>query len=301
MNSAMTWFKRITLFSLTNIAVIFVLTIILRLTGLEQYLYNEFGMPIGFWLIIAVVLGFGGSFISLLLSKTLAIRSTGAHVIDQPRNEVERWLLGSVAAMARKANIATPDVAIYESPDMNAFATGASRNKSLVAVSTGLLQRMGRDEVEAVLGHEVAHVANGDMITMSLLQGVLNTFVIFFSRVIGFIVDKVVFKNERGFGIGYFITVIFAQIVLGILATIIVSAFSRWREYRADAGGAAYKSRGAMIGALEQLKAAHEPHDLPEQLKAFGINGGIGGGIKRLFASHPPIDERIAALQNPTR
>ncbi len=297
----MTWFKRITLFSLTNIAVIFVLTIILRLTGLEQYLYNEFGMPIGFWLIIAVVLGFGGSFISLLLSKTLAIRSTGAHVIDQPRNEVERWLLGSVAAMARKANIATPDVAIYESPDMNAFATGASRNKSLVAVSTGLLQRMGRDEVEAVLGHEVAHVANGDMITMSLLQGVLNTFVIFFSRVIGFIVDKVVFKNERGFGIGYFITVIFAQIVLGILATIIVSAFSRWREYRADAGGAAYKSRGAMIGALEQLKAAHEPHDLPEQLKAFGINGGIGGGIKRLFASHPPIDERIAALQNPTR
>ncbi len=297
----MTWFKRITLFSLTNIAVIFVLTIILRLTGLEQYLYNEFGMPIGFWLIIAVVLGFGGSFISLLLSKTLAIRSTGAHVIDQPRNEVERWLLGSVAAMARKANIATPDVAIYESPDMNAFATGASRNKSLVAVSTGLLQRMGRDEVEAVLGHEVAHVANGDMITMSLLQGVLNTFVIFFSRVIGFIVDKVVFKNERGFGIGYFITVIFAQIVLGILATIIVSAFSRWREYRADAGGAAYKSRGAMIGALEQLKAAHEPHDLPEQLKAFGINGGIGDGIKRLFASHPPIDERIAALQNPTR
>jgi len=297
----MTWFKRITLFSLTNIAVIFVLTIILRLTGLEQYLYNEFGMPIGFWLIIAVVLGFGGSFISLLLSKTLAIRSTGAHVIDQPRNEVERWLLGSVAAMARKANIATPDVAIYESPDMNAFATGASRNKSLVAVSTGLLQRMGRDEVEAVLGHEVAHVANGDMITMSLLQGVLNTFVIFFSRVIGFIVDKVIFKNERGFGIGYFITVIFAQIVLGILATIIVSAFSRWREYRADAGGAAYKSRGAMIGALEQLKAAHEPHDLPEQLKAFGINGGIGGGIKRLFASHPPIDERIAALQNPTR
>ena len=297
----MTWFKRITLFSLTNIAVIFVLTIILRLTGLEQYLYNEFGMPIGFWLIIAVVLGFGGSFISLLLSKTLAIRSTGAHVIDQPRNEVERWLLGSVAAMARKANIATPDVAIYESPDMNAFATGASRNKSLVAVSTGLLQRMGRDEVEAVLGHEVAHVANGDMITMSLLQGVLNTFVIFFSRVIGFIVDKVIFKNERGFGIGYFITVIFAQIVLGILATMIVSAFSRWREYRADAGGAAYKSRGAMIGALEQLKAAHEPHDLPEQLKAFGINGGIGGGIKRLFASHPPIDERIAALQNPTR
>jgi len=297
----MTWFKRITLFSLTNIAVIFVLTIILRLTGLEQYLYNEFGMPIGFWLIIAVVLGFGGSFISLLLSKTLAIRSTGAHVIDQPRNEVERWLLGSVAAMARKANIATPDVAIYESPDMNAFATGASRNKSLVAVSTGLLQRMGRDEVEAVLGHEVAHVANGDMITMSLLQGVLNTFVIFFSRVIGFIVDKVIFKNERGFGIGYFITVIFAQIVLGILATMIVSAFSRWREYRADAGGAAYKSRGAMIGALEQLKAAHEPHDLPEQLKAFGINGGIGDGIKRLFASHPPIDERIAALQNPTR
>ena len=297
----MMWFKRITLFSLTNIAVIFVLTVILRLTGLEQYLYSEFGMPIGFWLIIAVVLGFGGSFISLLLSKTMAIRGTGAHVIDQPRNEVERWLLGSVAAMARKANIATPDVAIYESPDMNAFATGASRNKSLVAVSTGLLQRMGRDEVEAVLGHEVAHVANGDMITMSLLQGVLNTFVIFFSRVIGFIVDKVVFKNERGFGIGYFITVIFAQIVLGILATIIVSAFSRWREYRADAGGAAYKSRGAMIGALERLKAAHEPHDLPEQLKAFGINGGIGGGIKRLFASHPPIDQRIAALQNPTR
>ncbi len=297
----MMWFKRITLFGLTNIAVIFVLTVILRLTGLEQYLYSEFGMPIGFWVIIAVVLGFGGSFISLLLSKTMAIRATRAHVIDQPKNEVERWLLGSVAAMARKANIATPDVAVYESPDMNAFATGASRNKSLVAVSTGLLQRMGRDEVEAVLGHEVAHVANGDMITMSLLQGVLNTFVIFFSRVIGFVVDKVVFKNERGFGIGYFITVIFAQIVLGILATMIVSAFSRWREYRADAGGAAYKSRGAMISALERLKAAHEPHDLPDQLKAFGINSGIGGGIKRLFASHPPIDDRIAALQNPSR
>lgn len=297
----MMWFKRIFLFGLTNIAVIFVLTVILRLTGLEQYLYSEFGMPIGFWVIIAVVLGFGGSFISLLLSRTLAIRGTGAHVIDQPRNEVERWLLGSVSAMARKANIATPDVAVYESPDMNAFATGASRNKALVAVSTGLLQRMGRDEVEAVLGHEVAHVANGDMITMSLLQGVLNTFVIFFSRVIGFVIDKAVFKNQRGLGIGYFISVIFAQIVLGILASIIVSAFSRWREYRADAGGAAYKSRGAMIAALERLKAAHEPHDLPEQLKAFGINGGIGGGLKRLLASHPPIDERIAALQHPAR
>lgn len=292
------WFKRIFLFGAANIAVIFVLTVVLQITGLDRYLADEHGLNLGFLVVIATLFGFGGSFISLLLSKTMVVRATGAHVIDQPKNEIERWLLSSVSAMARRAGIATPDVAIYDSPDMNAFATGASRNNALVAVSTGLVRGMSRDEAEAVLGHEVAHVANGDMITMSLLQGVLNTFVIFFAHVVGHFVDKVVFKNERGMGIGYWISVYFAQMVLGIVASVIVNAFSRWREYRADAGGASLKSREAMIGALERLKAAHIPQDLPREYSAFGISGGIGHGLKRLLASHPPIDERIAALRN---
>ena len=290
-------FKRIALFLATNLAVLLVLSIVLRLLGVDRIL-DESGAGINYeaLLILSVVLGFGGSFISLAISKWMAKRSTGARVITQPGNDVESWLVGTVERLARDAGIDTPEVAIYDAPDMNAFATGARRNSALVAVSTGLLQGMRKDEVEAVLAHEVAHVANGDMITLALVQGVLNTFVIFLSRVIGHIVDRVVLKNERGHGIGYIASVLVAQIVLGILASIIVMWVSRQREFRADADSARLNGRQPMINALARLDRG-APAQLPESLEAFGISGRRAGGIKRLFMSHPPIAERIAALE----
>lgn len=290
--------KRIFLFVVTNIAVLLVLSISLRLLGLEGYLYQQ-GVDINYsaLLAFAAVFGFGGSLISLAMSKWTAKRFTGARVIEQPQNATEAWLLDTVRHHAQRAGIAMPEVAVYDAPDMNAFATGARRNSALVAVSTGLLQSMNRDEVGAVLGHEITHVANGDMVTLALVQGVVNTFVIFLSRVIGYVVDRAVFKTERGHGPGFWITVIVAQILLGILASIIVMWFSRQREFRADAGGARLAGTDKMIGALERLKlGVGQPH-LPDQLAAFGISGGFGQGLKRLFMSHPPLEERIAALQ----
>ena len=291
-------FKRIALFLATNLAVIFVLSIVLRLLGVDQIL-DESGSGINYeaLLILSLVIGFGGSFISLAMSKWMAKRSTGAQVITQPRNEVEAWLLNVVQRQARQAGIETPEVAIYPAPDMNAFATGARRNAALVAVSTGLLQGMPRDEVEAVLAHEVSHVANGDMVTLTLVQGVVNTFVIFLSRIVGHFIDRAVFRNEQGYGAGYFISVLIAQLVLGILASTIVMWVSRQREFRADAGSAELNGNQAMIRALQRL-AAGRPAELPESLEAFGISGSKRHGIQKLFMSHPPIEERIAALQN---
>ncbi len=290
--------KRIFLFLATNLAVLVVLSLTLRLLGVDSLLQeNGIGLNINALLIFASVLGFGGAFISLAISKWMAKRATGAVVIENPSNETERWLVDTVRRQARQAGIGMPEVAIYESDDINAFATGMNKNKALVAVSTGLMQKMERGEVEAVLGHEVSHVANGDMITLTLIQGVVNTFVIVLSRVVGHVVDKVVFKTERGYGPAYFVTYIIAEIVLSILASTIVMWFSRQREYRADAGGAKLASRDKMIGALEALKRAHEPSQLPQQMAAFGINGGLASGLKKLFMSHPPLDERIAALK----
>lgn len=287
--------KRVFLLVATNFAILLVLGIVLAI--LQAY----FGVTLdgyGGLLVIAAVFGFGGSFISLAMSKWVAKRSTRAQVINQPRNEIESWLVATVSRQAELARIKMPEVAIYDAPEMNAFATGPSRNNSLVAVSTGLLRGMNRDEVEAVLAHEVSHVANGDMVTMTLLQGVLNTFVIFLSRIIGGIVDRVVFKNDRGYGPGYWITVIVAQIVLGILASIITMAFSRHREFRADAGGAKLAGREKMIAALERLGKSYGQSTLPESVEAFGISGRVSGGMKRLFMSHPPLAERIQALRN---
>jgi len=288
--------KRIALFVLTNLAIIFVLNITLRLLGVEPYLTSQ-GLNLNALLVFAAVFGFGGAFISLLLSKWTAKRMTGAHVIDIPRDATEQWLVETVRRQAQAAGIGMPEVAIYDAPDVNAFATGASRNNALVAVSTGLLHAMHRDEVEAVLGHEMTHVANGDMVTLALIQGVVNTFVIFLSRVIGHTVDKVVFKNERGNGMAFWITTIIAELVLGILASMIVMWFSRQREFRADAGGARLAGRQKMIAALQRLHMqAGQPH-LQDQLAAFGIAGGMGHGLKKLFMSHPPLEERIAALR----
>jgi heat shock protein HtpX len=287
--------KRIFLFLLTNLAVMVLLGIVftvLRMFGLFDKIDTSYIQLA----IFSVVWGFAGSFISLFLSKFMAKWATGAQVITSPRNEVEHWLLATVGRQAQAAGISMPEVAIYDSPEPNAFATGATRNSALVAVSTGLMQRMSRDEVEAVLAHEVSHAANGDMVTMALIQGVLNTFVIFFSRVIGNIIDKAVFKNERGRGIGYWLTVLVLEILLGILATIIVMWFSRWREYRADAGSAKLVGAPKMIAALRRLGGEDES-DLPQSVKAFGIRGG-GGGFLSLFRSHPPIEERIRALQS---
>lgn len=291
-------FKRIALFLATNLAVILVLSIVLRLLGVDQIL-DESGSDLNYesLLVLSLVIGFGGSFISLAISKWMAKRSTGAQVITQPRNEVESWLLNVVERQAQQAGIEMPEVAIYPAPDMNAFATGARRNAALVAVSTGLLQSMPRDEIEAVLAHEISHVANGDMVTLTLVQGVVNTFVIFLSRVVGHFVDRVILKNESGHGIGYFVSVIAAQIVLGILASTIVMWVSRKREFRADAGSASLNGNQAMIRALERLGRG-QPAALPESLAAFGISGTRGTGIRKLFMSHPPIEERIAALQN---
>ncbi|MDH5485902.1 MAG: protease HtpX [Gammaproteobacteria bacterium] len=290
--------KRILLFVATNIAVLLVLSVaasaLIRVLGIEEI---PGGLNLQTLIIFAAVIGFGGSFISLAMSKWMAKRATGAMVIEQPRNSTEQWLFETVRRQAKQAGIGMPEVAVYDAPDINAFATGMRRDAALVAVSTGLLQAMDKDEAEAVLGHEITHVANGDMITLALIQGVLNTFVIVLSRVIGFFVDRVLLKNERGFGIGYFVTSIVAQIVLGILASMIVMWFSRQREFRADRGGAKLAGRKKMIAALQRLKAAHEPAQLPDQMAAFGISGQRNHGWKRLFMSHPPLDERITALQ----
>ncbi|MDH5535187.1 MAG: protease HtpX [Betaproteobacteria bacterium] len=291
--------KRIFLFLATNLAVIVVLSITLRLLGVERILDEQgVGLDLNALLIFAAVFGFGGSFISLAISKWMAKRATGAQVIEVPSNTTERWLVDTVKRQADRAGIGMPDVAIYDAPEVNAFATGWNRNSALVAVSTGLLNNMTQEEAEAVLAHEVSHVANGDMVTLALIQGVVNTFVIFLSRVIGHLVDRVVFKVERGHGPAFWITVIVSEIVLAVLASIIVMWFSRQREFRADAGGAQLAGRSKMIAALERLKMNHEqPAQLPDNIKAFGISGGVGGGLKRLFMSHPPLDERIAALR----
>jgi len=289
---------RIGLFLATNLAIVVVLGIVIQVFGLSNVLDQQgIDVDLGALLILSAVVGMTGSVISLALSKTLAIRSTGAHVIKTPSNEAEHWLFETVSRQAREAGIGMPDVAIYDSPDMNAFATGMNKNKALVAVSTGLLQQMDKNQAEAVLGHEVTHVANGDMITLTLIQGVVNTFVFFLSRVIGHIVDRVVFKVERGHGPAYWITAIVAQIVLGILASAIVMWFSRYREFKADAGGAKLAGTHKMISALERLKRGTDKPHLPDQLEAFGISGGFKKGMAKLFMSHPPLDERIAALQ----
>jgi heat shock protein HtpX len=291
--------KRVFLFLVTNIAIIFVLNIVLRLIGFQGYLDAQgVNLNLNGLLLFALVFGMSGSFISLLLSKWTAKRLTGARVIEQPADATETWLVETVHRQARLAGIGEPEVAIFPSADPNAFATGANRNKALVAVSAGLLQRMNRDEIEAVLGHEISHVANGDMITLALIQGVVNTFVIFLSRVIGHVVDRVVFKTERGHGPAFWITTIVAQLVLGILASIIVMWFSRQREYRADAGGASLAGRNKMISALERLQASADQPHLPDQMAAFGISGGRGGVFANLFRSHPPLEDRIQALRN---
>ena len=292
-------FKRITLFLLTNFAILLVLQVVLRV--LEHFgVFGTDGLlrSHGPLMVMALLFGFGGSFISLFMSKAIAKWTTGAKVIEQPRNEAEAWLVETVRQHATRAGIGMPEVAIYDAPDMNAFATGPSKNNSLVAVSTGLLNGMRRDEVSAVLGHEVAHVANGDMVTLTLIQGVLNTFVIFFSRIIGGMIDKVLSRGEeeeRGPGIGYWVATFAAEIVLGILATLIVAWFSRRREFRADRGGADLAGTRSMVNALRRLGAG-EPSHLPQSMQALGISGG-GGGLMALFRSHPPIEDRVRALE----
>ena len=287
--------KRIFLFLATNIAVLAVLSVSMRLLGIDQYLAST-GQDPGGLLVFAAILGFGGSLISLAMSKFIAKRSTGARVITQPANAEEAWLVATVRRLATQAGIGMPEVAIYEAPDVNAFATGARRDSALVAVSTGLLRQMKQNEVEAVLGHEISHVANGDMVTLTLIQGVVNTFVIFLSRIIGRFVDQVIFKSERGHGPGFFITVMVAQLVLGVLASVIVAWFSRQREFRAVAGGAKLAGRQNMVAALEGLQRAHEPAALPDGMQALGIAGGVSR-FGRLFMTHPPLPERIAALR----
>lgn len=290
--------KRIILFLATNLAIIVVLSITLRLFGFERILDAQgTGLDINSLLLFASVFGFGGSLMSLAMSKWTAKRFTGAQVIEMPRNAQEHWLVTTVQRQAKAAGIDMPEVAIYDAPDINAFATGMSKNNALVAVSTGLLNAMSQDEAEAVLAHEVSHVANGDMVTLALIQGVVNTFVIFLSRVIGHTVDRVVFKTENGHGPAFWVTTIIAEIVLGVLASIIVMWFSRQREFRADAGGASLAGRNKMIAALRRLQITSQQAHLPDQLAAFGISGGIGSGLKSLFMSHPPLEERIAALE----
>lgn len=290
--------KRVMLFLATNVAVLVVLSIVLQVLGVESIL-DERGVDLNYeaLLVFAAVFGMGGAFINLALSKFFAKRLTGARVIAEPRESHEQWLLETVRKHAQAAGIGMPEVAIFEDDAPNAFATGARRNSALVAVSSGLLRRMRPDEVDAVLGHEISHVANGDMVTLTLIQGVVNTFVLFLSRVIGHFVDRVVFRNERGYGIGYFVVTIAAQIALGILASTIVMWFSRWREFRADAGGARLAGRENMIAALERLRRG-PTEELPEQMGAFGIAGGVKAGLARLFASHPPLEERIARLRS---
>ena len=285
--------KRIVLFLLTNLAVLVVLSVVLSVLGVDRYL-TESGINVGMLLAFSLIVGFTGSFISLLLSKPIAKWSTGAHVIEQPQDATEQWLVATVQRLAQKGGIGMPEVAIYEG-EPNAFATGAFKNSALVAVSTGLLQSMSKEEAEAVLGHEVTHITNGDMVTLTLIQGVVNTFVVFLARIVGFIVDKVVFRTERGIGPGYYVTVIVCQIVFSILASLIVAYFSRRREFRADAGSAQLLgSSRPMINALERLGGL-EPGALPQSIASAGISNKPG--FMALFSTHPPIAERIAALQ----
>lgn len=287
-------FTRIVLFLATNFAVLILCGIVMSILGVNSSQMSGL-------LVMATIFGFGGSLISLLMSKWMAKRSTGAVVIEQPRNATEQWLLATVRRQAQAAGIAMPEVAVYDAPEINAFATGANRNAALVAVSTGLLQHMDEDQAEAVLGHEISHVANGDMVTMALLQGVLNTFVIVLARVVGGIVDGYLSGNrddgEGRRGFVYYIIVMVLEMVFGLFATMIAMWFSRWREYRADAGGARLAGRQKMIAALQRLKLNQGQNTLPDQVEAFGIAGGLGHGLRRLFLSHPPLDERIAALQ----
>jgi len=293
---------RIFLFLLTNAAVLLLISVLFHLFGLGHYFSSQ-GLPIRLdnLLISSAVIGMSGSFISLMMSKWMAKQSMGVYVIDAPRNQTESWLVETVARQAKTLNIGMPEVGIFNVAEPNAFATGMSRDNALVAVSTGLLERMSPEEVEAVLGHEMSHVANGDMVTMGLLQGVVNTFVYFLATIAGYVVDRALFRSSDddrgGVGPAYYITQMIAQIVLSILATIIVMSFSRWREYRADAGGAKLAGRQGMINALRALQRAHEPQDLPGELAAFGISGGMGGGLSNLFLSHPPLEERIRALE----
>ena len=286
---------RILLFLATNVAILLVISVTFRLLGFEGILAeNNIDLNYNALMVWSALYGFGASLFSLAISKWVAKRATGAQVIDQPSNDTEAWLVETVRQQAQAANIGMPEVAIFPSDAPNAFATGARKNSALVAVSTGLLRSMNRGEVEAVLAHEVSHVANGDMVTLTLIQGVVNAFVIFLSRVVGHFVDRVVLRNEEGYGLGYMVSTIAAQLLLGILASIIVMWFSRRREFRADAGGAALAGTPNMISALESLKTGVEA-PLPEQISAFGISGG--GGFTRLFMSHPPLDERIEALK----
>jgi len=283
--------QRMFLFLATNAAIMVVLTVVMSI------LTNVFGIQLagnGQLLIMSAVIGFSGALISLFMSKSMAKRSMGVQVIEQPANETEQWLVSTVKEQARKAGIGMPEVGMFNSPDPNAFATGWNKNSALVAVSAGLMQSMNRDEVEAVLAHEISHVANGDMVTMTLIQGVVNTFVFFLASLIGRFVDRVILKNESGHGMGYYATQMLAQVVLSFLASAIVMWFSRWREFRADAGAANLANREKMIAALERLKSAHEPAEMPAEMAAFGIRGGM----KKFFMSHPPLDERIAALRN---
>ena len=287
---------RIFLFLATNVAIMIVISIVFSVLGISSTLQaNGVDLNLNALLVISAIIGMTGSFISLAMSKWSAKKAMGVHVIESPQNKTERWLVSLVAKQAKEAGIGTPEVGIFQTPEPNAFATGMSRNNALVAVSTGLLQNMNADEIEAVVGHEISHVANGDMITMALMQGVVNTFVYFFASIIGHFVDRVILKNDRGHGIGYFITQMIAQVALSFLASILVMWFSRHREFHADAGGARLAGKEKMISALRALQRTHNPEDLPGQLAAFGISGG---GARKLFMSHPPLEERIAALQN---
>ena len=290
--------KRIAYFLLTNIAIMLVLGVVLQLLGVESILQNNGAdLNLQALLVFSAVFGMGGSFISLMMSKWMAKRMSGAEVIQQPRNGTEKWLLNTVQRLSQKAGIGMPEVAIFQAAEINAFATGMSRNNALVAVSSGLLANMSENEAEAVIGHEIAHVANGDMVTLSLIQGVVNTFVIFFSRIVGFFVDRVLLKNERGHGMGYYVASFVAQIVFGILASGIVMYFSRWREFRADEGGAQLAGTQNMIAALEKLRRNSGESELPEQMVAFGISGGVKSKLQKFFMSHPPLEERIMALK----
>ena len=291
--------KRILLFVATNLAVLVVISITFRLLGLDRVVMTSAGMDMGTLLIFSAVIGFSGALVSLFLSKTMDKRGMGVHVIEEPQTEAERWLVETVRRQAEAAGIGMPEVGYFESPEPNAFATGWNKNSALVAVSTGLWNNMDRDEVEAVLGHEVSHVANGDMVTLALIQGVVNTFVVFLARIVGMVVDSFLRRGEEssGPGIGYFVTSLIAELVLGVLASVIVMWFSRQREFRADAGGATLAGRQKMIDALRALQRAHDPQGLPsEQFAAFGISGGMGR-FGRLFMTHPPLEERIAALE----
>jgi heat shock protein HtpX len=287
--------KRIIYFLATNMAIMLVLSVTMRILGVEPYL-NANGLDLSNLLAFAAIMGFGGAFISLAMSKWSAKRMSGAVVIEEARTPTEIWLMKTVREQSDAVGIKMPEVAVFNSPEVNAFATGMTKNSSLVAVSTGLLNAMTKDEAEAVLAHEVSHIANGDMVTLTLIQGVVNTFVMFLSRVIGYAVDKIIFKTERGTGPAFFVTMIIAELVLGVLASMIVMWFSRQREFRADAGAAKLSGRGKMIAALQRLQAQHEPSVLPKQMAAFGISGS-GGGFAKLFSSHPSLDDRIAALR----